>query len=385
MSTFKELELHPALIEAVASEKFSRPYPIQAQGIPAVLGGGDVLGIAKTGSGKTASYVLPLIHRLLDPSAKRGSDLAGPSILVLVPTRELAQQVRAVFELFITAVPDRIKSLAVFGGVSINPQMQALRNVDVLIATPGRLIELEEKNAVKLSAVSTLVLDEADKMLNLGFKEEIDAILALLPASKRRQNLLFSATLSDDLSSVNQIILNSPTVIKITSEDEADPLALIKQRAYLVETDKKGPFLRYLIKSEKLQQTLIFASSGYQADHIAEKLRRNRIHAESIHGKLTQGTRTERLADFKAGKLRILVATDLLARGVDISALPCVINYDLPRSPKDYIHRIGRTGRAETPGQAISLITPDERHHFKVIQKKMGKWLTLEHADKTEF
>jgi ATP-dependent RNA helicase RhlE len=288
-----------------------------------------------------------------------------------------------VFEQFIVRLPDRIKSLAVFGGVAINPQMQALRNVDILIATPGRLIELEEKNAVKLSAVSTLVLDEADKMLNLGFKEEIDTILALLPASGNRQNLLFSATLSDDLHAVNQLVLNSPTVIKIASAD--DHIDLIKQRAYLVETEKKGPFLRHLIKSENLKQTLIFTSSAYQADHIADKLRRNKIQAESIHGKLSQGARTERLADFKAGKLRILVATDLLARGVDITALPCVINYELPRSPKDYIHRIGRTGRAETPGQAISLISPEECHHFKVIQKKMGKWLTLEHTEGIEF
>jgi ATP-dependent RNA helicase RhlE len=379
MSTFTTLGLHASLIEAVASEKFSAPTPIQTQAIPAVLGGGDVLGIAKTGSGKTASYVLPLLHQLLLPEALRSKDNAGPGILVLVPTRELAQQVRAVFEQFIVALPDRIKSLAVFGGVAISPQMQALRNVDILIATPGRLIELEEKNAVKLGAVSTLVLDEADKMLNLGFKEEIDVIIALLPASEKRQNLLFSATLSDDLSAVNQLVLNSPTVIKVADAD--DHIDLIKQRAYLVETDRKGPFLRHLIKSEKLQQTLIFTSSAYQADHIAEKLRRNRIHAESMHGKLSQGARTERLEDFKAGKLRILVATDLLARGVDINALPCVINYELPRSPKDYIHRIGRTGRAETPGQAISLISPDERHHFKVIQKKMGQWLTLEHTE----
>lgn len=379
MSTFTKLELHPALLEAVRSENFTTPTPIQTQAIPAVLAGGDVLGIAKTGSGKTASYVLPLLHQLLLPEARRAMDLGGPSILVLVPTRELAQQVRAVFEQFIVSLPDRIKSLAVFGGVAINPQMQALRNVDILIATPGRLIELEEKNAVKLGAVSTLVLDEADKMLNLGFKEEIDTILALLPPSGKRQNLLFSATLSDDLHAVNQLVLNSPTVIKIASAD--DHIDLIKQRAYLVETEKKGPFLRHLIKSENLKQTLIFTSSAYQADHIADKLRRNKIQAESIHGKLSQGARTERLADFKAGKLRILVATDLLARGVDITALPCVINYELPRSPKDYIHRIGRTGRAETPGQAISLISPDERHHFKVIQKKMGKWLTLEHSE----
>jgi len=346
-----------------------------------VIDGKDVLGIAKTGSGKTASYVLPILHLLLQPQARRNDNHQGPSILVLVPTRELAQQVHGVFEQFIHQLPDRIKSLPVFGGVAINPQMQALRNVDILIATPGRLIELESKNAVKLGAVSTLVLDEADKMLNLGFKEEVNNILALLP--EKRQNLLFSATLSDDLSAINQLILASPVVIKIASEQ--DSIDLIEQRAYLVETKRKGPFLRHLIKSENLQQTLIFVSSAYQADHVADKLRRHKIKAESIHGKLSQGTRRETLEDFKAGKLRILVATDLLSRGVDISALPCVINYELPRSPKDYIHRIGRTGRAETPGQAISLISPDERHHFKVIQKKMGKWLTLEHTDEIDF
>jgi ATP-dependent RNA helicase RhlE len=383
---FQSLNLHPSLLTALTKEGFTSPYPIQSQAIPAIIKGDDLLGIAKTGSGKTASYVLPILHQLLKPEARKNSDNNGPSTLVLVPTRELAQQVRAVFELFITALPDRIKSLAVFGGVSINPQMQSIRNVDILIATPGRLIELEEKNAVKLTSITTLVLDEADKMLNLGFKEEIDTILSLLPDSKTGktyQTLLFSATLSDDLSAINQLILTSPTIIKIASED--DHIDLINQRAYQVETERKGPFLRHLINSENLQQTLIFTSSAYSADHIADKLRRNKIQAESIHGKLSQGTRTERLQDFKAGRLRILVATDLLARGVDINALPCVINYELPRSPKDYIHRIGRTGRAETPGQAISLISPEERHHFKVIQKKMGKWLTLEHTDKIKF
>lgn len=379
--SFQSLGLHPSLIEAVSTLDYAAPYPIQNEAIPAVINAKDVLGIAKTGSGKTASYVLPILHLLLQPQASRNDDHRGPSILVLVPTRELAQQVQSVFEQFIHQLPDRIKSLAVFGGVAINPQMQALSKVDILIATPGRLIELESKNAVKLSAVSTLVLDEADKMLNLGFKEEVNNILALLP--KQRQNLLFSATLSDDLSSINQLILSAPVIIKIASEQ--DSVDLIQQRAYLVETKRKGPFLRHLIKSQNLQQTLIFVSSAYQADHIADKLRRNRIQANSIHGKLTQGTRQEALEDFKSGKLRILVATDLLARGVDISALPCVINYELPRSPKDYIHRIGRTGRAETPGKAISLISPEERHHFKVIQKKMGKWLTLEHTDEIDF
>lgn len=378
--SFSSLGLHVSLIEAVATQNFSTPYPIQQEAIPAIIEGKDVLGIAKTGSGKTASYVLPILHQILQPQARKNNDNLGPSVLVLVPTRELAQQVRAVFEQFIHTLPDRIKSLAVFGGVAINPQMQALRNVDVLVATPGRLIELEQKNAVKLAAVSTLVLDEADKMLNLGFKEEVDTIITLLP--QKRQNLLFSATLSDDLGTINQLILNSPHIIKIASEQ--DSIDLIHQRAYLVDTKKKGPMLRYLIKKENLKQTLIFVSSAYQADHIADKLRRNKIKARSIHGKLSQGERRVTLEDFKAGKLRILVTTDLLARGVDIDSLPCVINYELPRSPKDYIHRIGRTGRAGIPGQAISLISPEERHHFKVIQKKMGKWITLEHTDKID-
>ncbi len=372
--SFQSLDLQPSLVTVADTQGFKTPYPIQQQAIPAIISGIDVLGIAKTGSGKTASYVLPILHNLLKLEARRNTDNNGPSILVLVPTRELAIQVNTVFQDFITQLPDRIKSLAVFGGVSINPQMQAIRNVDILVATPGRLIELAKKKATKLGAVTALVLDEADKMLNLGFKEEVDKIISLLP--KKRQNLLFSATLSDDIDNINQLILDSPTVIKIASEQ--DSIDLIQQRAYQVDTDKKGLFLRKLINDEDLKQTLIFVSSAYQADHVADKLRRNKIKAESIHGKLNQGTRQDSLNAFKAGKLRILVATDLLSRGVDIDSLPCVINYELPRSPKDYIHRIGRTGRADKPGMAISLISPDERHHFKVIQKKMGKWLTLE-------
>ena len=355
------------LIKTLDKLKYEKPYPIQEQAIPAVISGKDVLGIAKTGSGKTASYVLPILHQLLEPAARRNTDNNGPSILVLVPTRELAIQVNAVFQDFITQLSDRIKSLAVFGGVSINPQMQAIRNVDVLVATPGRLIELEEKNATKLSSVSNLVLDEADKMLNLGFKEEVDKIIALLP--KKRQNLLFSATLSDDLNSINQLILDEPTVIKIASEQ--DSIDLIHQRAYQVETDKKGPFLRELIKKEDLKQTLIFVSSAYQADHVADKLRRNKIQAESIHGKLSQGTRRETLEDFKSGKLRILVATDLLSRGVDIDSLPCVINYELPDTPDNYVHRIGRTARAGREGEAIAFCSAEEVDLLVQIEKVM--------------
>jgi ATP-dependent RNA helicase RhlE len=289
-------------------------------------------------------------------------------VLVLVPTRELADQVQQVFQTFIPALSWRPTCLAVYGGVSVNTQMQAIGKADIVVATPGRLLELLEKNAVRLSSIATLVLDEADKMLNLGFQQEVDRLLALLPP--KRQNLLFSATLSDDLSLVQRLILKDPQVIKIAAE--ADGIGLIHQLAYLVSEEKKGPLLRYLIKHGDLKQVLVFASSTLKADAIVNKLLKNRIHAAAVHSKLGQQARRFTLQQFKAGQLRVLVATDLLARGIDIEFLPCVINYELPRSPKDYIHRIGRTGRAESPGDAISLVSPEEMDHFKVIQKKMG-------------
>jgi ATP-dependent RNA helicase RhlE len=339
-----------------------------------VIGKKDVLGIAKTGSGKTAGYVLPILHNLQKAAASRHRE---PTVLVLVPTRELADQVHQVFQTFIPCLTDRPVCLAVSGGVSINPQMQAIGKADILVATPGRLLELVEKNAVRLSSISTLVLDEADKMLNLGFKDEMDRILALLPP--KRHNLLFSATLSEDLSLIQQLILKNPQVIKIASETHE--IDLIHQLAYLVPEEKKGPLLRYLIKHGELKQVLVFASSTVKADAIVNKLLKNRIHAAAIHSKLSQQTRRFTLQQFKSGGLRVLVATDLLARGIDIEFLPCVINYELPRSPKDYIHRIGRTGRAESPGDAISLVSPEEMPHFQVIQKKMGKRVTILSGD----
>ncbi len=239
-------------------------------------------------------------------------------------------------------------------------------------------MELTESNAVHLDDISTLVLDEADKMLNLGFKEEINRIFALLP--KKRQNLLFSATLSDDIENIKQVLLHEPIVVKIEAEVEKKE-ELINQSAYNVVEEKKGPLLRYIIKHNNLQQVLIFASSTYKVDRVADKLRKNGIDATAIHSKKSQGARMNTLNKFKNGELRVLVATDLVSRGIDIEFLPCVINYELPRSPKDYIHRIGRTGRAESPGEAISLITPEEEHHFKVIQKKMGKWVTMINSD----
>ena len=367
--SFTSLGLSSSILKTLAKQNYTEPYPIQQKAIPAILNKKDVLGIAKTGSGKTASYVLPILMNLLGNTATKNRHI---NILVLVPTRELAIQVQEVFQLFGSEIPETIKSLAIYGGVSINPQMKALQNVNILVATPGRLLELVESNAVHLSAISTLVLDEADKMLNLGFKEEVNRILALLP--NKRQNLLFSATLSEDLNAINQILLHDPLVIKIESENTS--IDQINQSAYFIAEDKKGPLLRYLIKSNDLKQVLVFTSSSYKADNVADKLRKNGIDASAIHGKKSQKNRRDALSNFKSGKVRVLVATDLLSRGIDIEFLPYVINYELPRSPKDYIHRIGRTGRAESSGEAISLITPEEQNHFRVIQKKMGKWVT---------
>jgi ATP-dependent RNA helicase RhlE len=368
--SFSSLGLSPALLKALTDQNFTVPTPIQQTAIPAILNKKDVLGIAKTGSGKTAGYVLPILMNLQQNS---GIKNRHANVLVLVPTRELAEQVKDVFRSFSQALPQPVKTLAVYGGVSINPQMMALQGVNVLVATPGRLLELVDSNSVHLSSIETLVLDEADKMLNLGFKEEVDKIIALLP--EKRQNILLSATLSNDIEHIHQILLHEPVVIKIESEEES--LELINQVAYIVSEEKKGPFLRYLINHHEMKQVLVFASSVHQVDAIVNKLRKNNIDARAIHSKKSQGARTDTLSHFKSGKLRVLVATDLMARGIDIDALPFVINYELPRSPKDYVHRIGRTGRADTAGEAISLVSPNELHHFEVIQKKMGKQVEL--------
>ncbi len=364
--SFRSLGLSPALLKVLTDQHFTTPTPVQLAAIPAILRKKDVLGIAKTGSGKTAAYVLPLLMSLQGNREVRNRHV---NVLVLVPTRELAEQVKEVFKRFSQALFQPVKTLAVYGGASINPQMMAMRGVNVLVATPGRLLELVESNAVHLSSIETLVLDEADKMLNLGFKEEVNKIIALLP--ERRQNILLSATLSNDLQNIHQILLHDPVIVQINTEEES--LDLIKQVAYLVSAEKKGPYLRYLIEHHHMKQVLVFASSVHQVDALVVKLCKNNIDARAIHSKKSQGARTEALANFKSGKLRVLVATDLMSRGIDISSLPFVINYELPRSPKDYVHRIGRTGRAEVAGEAISLLTPDELHHFKIIQKKMRK------------
>jgi ATP-dependent RNA helicase RhlE len=270
-----------------------------------------------------------------------------------------------------------MRTMAVFGGVSINPQMIGMQGVHVLIATPGRLLDLIDAKAVHLADVRLLVLDEADKMLNQGFEEEMDKLLAQLP--RKRQNLLYSATLSTAVDGISKLLLHKPEVIQLTTAPQE--VTLIKQRAFRIAPERKGPLLRFLINSMNMEQVLVFTASGHSADHVADKLKKHGIDARATHGKKSHHARQQALADLKAGRLRVLVTTDLLARGIDIAFLPYVINYELPRSPQDFVHRIGRTGRAENPGEAFTLVTPEDQHHFKVIQKKMGQWLTLESMD----
>jgi len=365
--SFSSLGLSHPLLQAVAAQNYTQPYPIQKEVIPAILKGKDVLGIARTGSGKTAGFVLPILEMIKDARSTRNRHVKA---LVLVPTRELAVQVAEVFQVLGEKLPKRVKILAVYGGVSVNPQMMALSGTDILVATPGRLLDLVSSKAVHLSDVQMLVLDEADKMLDLGFKEEMGEIFAKLP--EKRQNMLFSATLGRDVNDIKDILLHDPVVIEVT-EEVTQNLDQIKQVAYLVEPERKGLMLRYLIKERDMQQVLVFVSAVKRADNVVDKLIKNGIEAAAFHSKKSQGGRTDALKKFKSGKLKVLVATDLASRGIDIQFLPYVINYELPRSPKDYVHRIGRTGRAEASGEAISLICPEDQHHFKIIQKKMGK------------
>lgn len=371
---FKTLGIAPYLLKSIAQQDYKKPTQIQEMAIPVILKGKDVLGIAPTGSGKTAAYALPILQNLAGKTETKNRHI---NVLVLVPTRELAVQVEAVFRSFSQDLPFPFKSKAVYGGVSINPQMKGMIHTNVLVATPGRLLELVASNAMHFNDLTTLVLDEADKMLNLGFKKEMDSIFALLPS--KRQNLLFSATLSPDVQAVERVLLKNPTVISIEAEN--DTVELINQVGYFVALEKKGPLLRHLIKSNDWKQVLVFTSSVYQADLVADKLRKNGIDAQAIHSKKSQGSRTDALSRFIAGHLRVLVATDLLSRGIDIAFLPHVINYELPRSPKDFVHRIGRTGRAENPGDAITFVTEEDKHHFKVIQKKMKRWITMVDAE----
>ncbi len=371
---FSQLGLSESLLQAIIAQEYAAPYPIQEQAIPLILQKRDVLAIAQTGSGKTASFVLPILQLL---QHKKAASHRCPKVLVLSPTRELALQIAEVFELFGAKLPTKLRATAIVGGVNANAQIDAIQNTQILIATPGRLLDLVSNKKVFLSEVEILVLDEADKMLNLGFKEEMDSVFQSLPTV--RQNLLFSATLNDNVDILKNIVLKDPITIEI--QPESRNVDLIKQTAYLVTEERKGGFLRYLIKTLDMQQVLVFTSSTRRADNVVEKLKKNGIEAAALHGDKSQAARTDALRKFKAGSVRVLVATDLASRGIDIQFLPYVVNYELPRSPTDYVHRIGRTGRANSTGEAITLLTAEDEHHFKIIQKKMKKQVPIENTD----
>jgi len=377
--SFVDLQLHPSLLKNIRGLGYDSPTPIQIQTIPVVLEGKDILGIAKTGSGKTASFALPILHQLLTETKENRK--RQPKVLVLAPTRELAIQVGEVFKTLSYNLPKPIRVMAVFGGVSINPQMKAIFGTDILIATPGRLLDLHRTNAVDLSAIKMLVLDEADKILNMGFQDEMEEIFKLLP--EQRQSMLFSATLSKKLSGLHRVLLSDPSVIEI--EDKVQDVDLINLAGYFVSDERKGPLLRHLIREQGEAQVLVFTSSGHKADMVAAKLSKNGIYALPIHGKKTQEERTVALNRFRSGFLQVLVATDLISRGIDIDGLPYVINYELPRSPKDFVHRVGRTGRAESQGLAITFVTRDETHHFKVILKKMKRYVKMVDSEEMDF
>jgi len=337
---------------------------VQVAAIPAILRGQDVRACAQTGSGKTAAFALPILQRLLGEIAATDRLV---SCLVLVPTRELASQVGESFRLLGRYLPQPIKVLTVFGGVSINPQMMALRGgADVVVATPGRLLDLADNNAVRLSEVSTLVLDEADRMLDEGFADELTRVLALLP--HRRQNLLFSATFPPAVQSLAELLLREPVRIDVAASVDTTPD--IQQRSIAVDPERRTQLLRHLIQHHDWQRTLVFVATKYATEHIAMKLQRLGIAAGALHGELSQGARTQALADFKAGDLKVLIATDVAARGIDVIDLPAVVNYDLPRSTDDYVHRIGRTGRAGASGVAVSFVSATTEAHFRLIEKR---------------
>jgi superfamily II DNA/RNA helicase len=371
---FDSLGLSPQLLDAMRLAGHERGTPVQVATIPAVLAGQDVKARAETGTGKTLAFGLPLLQQLSEqPRAvlTRGNTV---TMLVLVPTRELALQVAGVLAALARSLPDRIKVLAVFGGVKINPQMMALRGgADILVATPGRLLDLRRKNAVEFGSLRVLVLDEADRLLGLGFHDELQGVLALLPT--KRQTLLFSATFPANMEGLVQELLHAPKHVELAP---VATTALIDQHIYTVDPTRKRALLIHLIREQELHQVLVFVSAKRTADRLSEKLVRAGLSAGAFHGDRSQAERQRALRTFRDGTLRVLVATDLAARGIDIEALPVVINFELPRSPNDYTHRIGRTGRAGSPGLALTLICPEEFHHFGVIEKRINRRLERE-------
>jgi ATP-dependent RNA helicase RhlE len=364
--------LLPCFLSAINDKGYTAPTAIQTAAIPAILQGRDVLGSAQTGSGKTAAFALPLLQQITERPVRSGR---STFTLILVPTRELAAQVGEAITGFAKYLPQRVKVAVVFGGVSINPQMMNLRGgADVVVATPGRLIDLIDHNALILADVKTLVLDEADKLLDMGFADELAHILALLPA--KRQNLLFSATFPPTIEALATCLLHAPLRIEVKPEPEGKPDII--QRAIGVDPSKRTQLLRHLIQTEKWSRVLVFVATKHAAEIVADKLRKADINAEPFHGELSQGKRSQVLMDFKAKTVQVVVATDVAARGLDISALPVVVNYDLPRSATDYTHRIGRTGRAGMSGMAISFVSATTAAHFKLIEKRHAIKLALE-------
>lgn len=358
--SFSSLNLIEPLLKAVNELGYKEPSPIQAQAIPAILARKDILASSQTGTGKTASFTLPILQNIHDLPRARNN---RTRVLIVTPTRELANQVHESIIKYGRYLS--IRSAVVFGGVKINPQMMKLRpGVEILVATPGRLLDLQQQGAVKLNEVDTLVLDEADRMLDMGFIHDIKKIIKLLPA--KRQNLMFSATFSDEIRALVKGILHQPVEINVARNETAH---LVTQIVHLVDKEKKSSLLTNLIVANKWEQALVFSRTKHGANKLTKILMDNQIEATAIHGNKSQSQRTKALANFKAGKVRVLVATDIAARGIDIDQLPYVVNFDLPQVPEDYIHRIGRTGRAKAAGFAISLVSQDEIGQLNAIEK----------------
>jgi ATP-dependent RNA helicase RhlE len=361
---FAALGLRDELVRAVLAHGYSTPTPIQKQAIPAVLDGGDLLGGAQTGTGKTAGFVLPMLQRLMAKASPMRGNSKLPRTLILAPTRELAAQVEESVRVYGKFLP--LTSTCIFGGVNINPQITAMkRGVDIVVATPGRLLDLHQQRAIDLSAIEILVLDEADRMLDMGFIHDIKKVLAVLPP--KRQNLLFSATFSDEIKALTDRLLNNPRMIEVARRNTT--IEVVDQSVVLVDKSAKAKLLIHLVKERQWFQVLVFTRTKHGANRLAEQLTKSGIPSLAIHGNKSQGARTKALAEFKSGTLQVLVATDIAARGIDIDQLPHVVNYELPNVPEDYVHRIGRTGRAGATGEAMSLVMAEELPLLKDIEK----------------
>ena len=371
--SFTSLGLSERILRAIEEKGYKTPSPIQLQAIPAVLDGKDVMAAAQTGTGKTAGFTLPMLELLSHSESVKSNSVRA---LVLTPTRELAAQVAESVQHYGKYLP--LRSAVVFGGVKINPQMMKLRRgVDILVATPGRLLDLYNQNAVKFSQLEILVLDEADRMLDMGFIRDIKKILALLP--QRRQNLMFSATFSDDIRALTKGLLHQPVEISVSPQNTS--AQTVNQWLCPVDKSRKTSLLINLIKTNNWNQVLVFTRTKHGANRLTMKLEESGIKAAAIHGNKSQGARTRALADFKAGKISVLVATDIAARGLDIVQLPQVVNFELPNVPEDYVHRIGRTGRAGAEGQAVSLVSADEADQLGDIERLLKKKLPRELID----